>query len=103
MQINEQSLFRVFCFLCNWVQGKVRGHLNAKSLRDPAASCSDVLSEDKSNNELPFNFLLFYLDPFFLRICFKHVPSVILSQPCPLAHRGRMGRLLWFWCVTLPV
>lgn len=68
-----------------------------------AASYSDGLSEDKSNNELPFNFLLFYLDPFFLRICFKHVPSVILSQPCPLAHRGRMGRLLWFWCVTLPV
>lgn len=78
--------------------GKVGGPLNAKILRDPAASCSNILSEDKSNNELPFNFLLFYLDPFFLRICCKHEHSVIPSQPCPLLHRRRMGRLLWFWC-----
>lgn len=78
--------------------GKVRGPLNAKSLRDPAASSSEVLSEDKSNDELPFNFFMFYLDLFFLRVCFKHVHSVILSQPCPLPHGGRTGRLLWFWC-----
>lgn len=84
--------------------GKVRGPLKAKNLRDAAAPCSDVLSEDKSNNYLLFNFLMFYLDTFFLRICFKHAHSVILSQPCSLLHRGRMGGCWGFGVsVTLPV
>lgn len=70
MQIDEQ--FRVFSFLCKWVHGNLGttsgrlGSFKCQKLEGSIWISPDVPAEDKAENELPFNFLMFYLGFFFL-------------------------------------
>lgn len=75
-----------------------QGSFECKKLEGSSCILLSCPVSRQVKQELSFNFLMFYLDHFFLRICSKHVHSVLLSQPCTLLHRGRLGRLFRFWC-----
>lgn len=101
-QISAQLVVRVFCFLCKWVQGSLGTALGrsgvlsmSKACRIQLALTHISLSEDKADNEQPFNFFLFYLDLFFLCICLeKCTLSHSSTPPSPSAERRTGGVIM---------